>query len=84
MAMQWQVHPEAFKRHVAALEAAVREGADIPPLIVQFSEGHFTLNDGNHRFEAFRRAGVETYAVILWGTGQADEEELRRKYGRYL
>lgn len=82
--MQWQVHPEAFERHVAALEAAVREGADIPPLIVQFSEGHFTLNDGNHRFEAFHRAGVETYAVILWGTGQADEEELRRKYGRYL
>ena len=82
--MQWQVHPEVFEKHVSPLEAAVRAHADLPPLIVQFTQDGFTLNDGNHRFEAFRRAGVETYAVIVWGTAPADQERFLQKYKQYL
>ena len=82
--MQWKVHPEVFEAHVASLETAVRERADLPPLIVQFTEDGFTLNDGNHRFEAFRRCGVERYAVILWGTSPEDKERFLREYAMYL
>ena len=82
--MQWQVHPEEFEKHVSSLEAAVQAHADLPPLIVQFTESGFTLNDGNHRLEAFRRTGVDTYAVIIWGTAEADKERFLREYRQYL
>ena len=82
--MKWQVHPDGFEKHVSTLEDAIRAHADLPPLIVQFTEEGFTLNDGNHRLEAFRRVGVETYAVIIWGTLPSDEERFRREYRPYI
>lgn len=82
--MQWRVDPEIFDRHVTSLEAAVRDHADLPPLIVQFTEAGFTLNDGNHRLEAFHRTGVDSCAVIVWGTSLSDRKRFLREYGQYL
>jgi ParB-like nuclease domain. len=39
---------------------------DMPPLIIQHSDGVYELNDGNHRFEALKNLGVSEYWVILW------------------
>ena len=39
---------------------------DMPPLIISHFDGEYMLNDGNHRFEALKRLGVNEYWVILW------------------
>ena len=87
--MQWQVDEDSFRKHTDSLADAIRNHADLPPLIVQFTQdtgahNGFTLNDGNHRYEAFRRAGVDTYAVIIWGTALCDKERFLREYGQYI
>lgn len=39
---------------------------DIPPLIVEFSNDQFYVNDGRHRLEMFRQMGMEKIDVVLW------------------
>lgn len=80
--MKWPVEADGFEKRVAALEAAICAGADIPPLIVGFSQGVFELNDGNHRWEAYHRLGIETGQVIIWITGQADLTLFLSRYGK--
>lgn len=93
--MQWQVDEDSFRKHTDSLADAIRNHADLPPLIVQFTAeppsetggnatGRFTLNDGNHRFEAFRQVGIRQYSVIIWGTSPADREQFLTGYSQYL
>lgn len=39
---------------------------DMPPLIINDTDGIYELNDGNHRFEALKKLNVTEYWVILW------------------
>ena len=84
--MKWRVDEEGFERRVSALMEAIREKADIPPLIVHYfteedgAEGRFELNDGNHRLEAFRRLGIGEYAVIIWITEKWEFERFTETY----
>lgn len=63
---------------------------DIPPLIVHYlipegsTEGEFELNDGNTRFEAYRRLGVEEAWVIVWITDGDEREQFMARYGQYF
>ncbi|MBR4959751.1 MAG: ParB N-terminal domain-containing protein [Clostridia bacterium] len=82
--MKWRVDAEGFHRRVSVLADAIRSHADLPPLIVQYTAEGFTLTDGNHRYEAYKQCGITEVAVILWGTGQADERSLRGLYHEYL
>lgn len=80
--MKWPVEASGFEKRVLALEAAICAGVDIPPLIVGFFQGIFELNDGNHRWEAYRRLGIQTGQVIIWITGQADLTLFLSQYGK--
>lgn len=74
---------------VARIVEAVRIGADLPPLIIgwrvteEHPDGAFELNDGNHRWEAFRRLGVAEYPVILWCRAE-QLPRLLAQYGQYM
>lgn len=46
------------------------QGWDVPPLIVEFKDGSFYVNDGRHRLEMYRQLGVEMIDVVLWTTGE--------------
>jgi len=82
--MKYPVPAESFERHVAKLTEVIRSGADMTPLIVQFSSRGFTLTDGNHRFEAYTRLGIASRPVIVWTTGDEDSAEFLRLYGHYF
>jgi len=41
---------------------------DMPPLIIQDFDGEFELNDGNHRYGALKKLGINEYWIILWKT----------------
>jgi len=82
--MKYRVHPGGFERKVNALAEAVQNGADLPPMIVQYAEGSFELNDGNHRLEAYNRLQVNEATVVVWITEKKDYEEFAARFGAYL
>ena len=51
-------------------------GWDVPPLIVEFRDGGFYVNDGRHRLEMFRQLGVEVIDAVVWTTGEEDFNKL--------
>lgn len=82
--MKYRVHPGGFERKVNALAEAVQNGADLPPMIVQYANGGFELNDGNHRFEAYHRVGVAEATVVVWITEKEDYDEFAARFGAHL
>ena len=79
--MPYRVHPEVFERKVRGIMDAAESGADLPPLIVNYGSGNFTLNDGNHRYEAYSRLGRRECEVIIWTTAEQDMTDFKEKYG---
>ena len=69
---------------------AVEENADLPPIIVHYlipegkTQGEFELNDGNHRWEAYHRLGIETAQAIVWITDKDEYDDFMEKYGQYV
>ncbi len=82
--MKWVVAAEGFWRRVKALQDAISENSDIPPLIVHYVEGRFELDDGNHRLEAYSRAGVEECYAVVWMTEKEEYAEFTEKYSEYI
>lgn len=73
--MRFKVDVRGFEARVSGLMSAIASGADMPPLIVNYAGGEFTVNDGNHRLEAYARLNVDSCAAIVWVTGQRDADE---------
>jgi ParB-like nuclease domain. len=82
--MKYRVNAEWFEKHVAKLENVLKTIDDIPPMIANYVDGHFELNDGNHRLEAYKRLGVEEYYMIIWITEKSDYETFLSQYQKYL
>ena len=47
---------------------------NMPPLIAEFKNNNLDLVDGNHRFSALKKLGVNEYYVIIWGNKGLEEE----------
>lgn len=75
--MRFQVDAQGFEAHVAELMRAIVAGEDMPPLIVNYAAGAFTVNDGNHRLEAYVRLSVTMCAAIVWTSDPRDAVEFR-------
>ena len=82
--MKYRIGKEQFELHVAKLEKAIGEGADLPPLIVHYVDGDFELNDGNHRHKAYENLGIREAWTIVWITEEAEVREFSEKYGEYV
>jgi len=82
--MKWRMDPVSWERRVGNLVRVMRTEQDMPPLIVQYGDGEFELNDGNHRFEALTRLGEQEHYFIVWITEPEECEAFIAKYGAYL
>lgn len=82
--MRYRTPQEDFERRVESLRTFHRGGGTSPPLIVNFSEGGFHLNDGNHRHEALVRGGATSFPMIIWTTGEQDRQQFLEAYGPWL
>ena len=76
--MIYRVDKKGFESIVNGMIHAMRHGWDMPPLIVNYANGYFEVNDGNHRHEALKRIGVKAYYAILWTTDPKDYQVLLR------
>lgn len=81
--MKYRIDSNGFENHVQELMDVIRTEKDMPPLIANFVEGRFELNDGNHRFEAYTRLGSKEQYIIIWITGKEDLELFKEKYRQY-
>jgi hypothetical protein len=81
---KYVVGRDAFERHVAELQKRFDKGWDMPPLIVNYDSEGFELNDGNHRYEALKRSGINEYYFIVWTTTESDAADFNRKYSGAL
>ena len=59
------VPDDAWRDDVDDLARRIEEGHEPPPVIVTHDDGELVLEDGNHRVEALRRAGVEQAWAII-------------------
>lgn len=78
--MLYRVNKGGFERKVAALMSSISVGRDLPPIMVNFADGELTLNDGNHRFEAYSRLGMSKCYAIIWMSSERDVAEFEEKY----
>lgn len=47
---------------------------NFPPLIVEYKDDKLYLTDGNHRYSALRKLGVNKYYVIIWGNKKLEDK----------
>lgn len=52
---------------------------DVPPLIVMFDEGRYTIRDGNHRYEAIHRLKYGDVWVFIWSNTPQDAAIVRNQ-----
>ena len=66
---------EYFFRIVENMKNSLKDW-DVPPLIVEYRDDQFFVNDGRHRLEMYRQLGVEIVDVVLWTTGEENKKKL--------
>jgi hypothetical protein len=71
------IDEEEWEDDVDAMEESLEEGWEPPPLLVEFQDGRLLLQDGNHRYEAMRRAGEESAWVLIWFDDPAERDAFR-------
>ncbi|GIN86800.1 hypothetical protein J6TS2_31860 [Heyndrickxia sporothermodurans] len=55
---------------------------DMPPLIVNYSNGKYEINDGRHRNEALRQMKIKHAPVIFWTSSEEDHRYICNKMGK--
>jgi probable phosphoglycerate mutase len=70
------VEEDEWRDDVEDLAEEVEDEADLPPVIVSHREGQLVLEDGNHRVEALRRAGIG----LAWGVIAFDDPGERDRF----
>jgi hypothetical protein len=67
--MKFKIPEEVFLKRVEDIISVYKKGDwDMPPLIINRKDNNYELNDGNHRFEALKKLGINQYWVIIWET----------------
>ncbi len=67
--IKFQIPRSGFDARVNAIIGRFKTGIwDMPPLIVNYNDGAYELNDGNHRYEALKKLNIKKYWVIVWET----------------
>lgn len=82
--MKYRLDKEGFELRVSEIFKRLESGWSMPPLIINFSESAFTLTDGNHRYEAMLRLGLNESDVIIWTTGEDDYQQFIDEFSSYL
>lgn len=63
---------EEWEPHITRFQQIIRDGWDMPPLIVEHVGNTLVVNDGNHRLEAMQREGFEKCWAVIWNTDYQD------------
>lgn len=70
------VDEEDWRDDVEDLAEQIDDGSEAPPVVASHRSGQLVLEDGNHRVEALRRAGVD----LAWTVIAFDDPEERDRF----
>ena len=73
-ALEFVVDAAGFERHVSGMVASLAEGWKPAPLIASYDAGKLSIRDGNHRYEALRRSGMDRYWVVVWFNSPEEQQ----------
>lgn len=59
-----------------SMAESLKNGWDMPPLIVNYDNGRFISTDGRHRFEALRKMNAKEVEAIIWTSSKRDYDDL--------
>lgn len=82
--MKWLVDGQMFEDRVQKMMSTLQKGEELPPLIINFAEEKFEMNDGAYQFEAMRRLGMTMCDVIVWMTEKKDDDYFKVHYKQYM
>ena len=82
--MKYRVDKDWWEYKISELTKVVQSGAEMPPLIVHYTDGEFELNDGNHRHKVYENIGIEKAWVIIWITEEEELKDFLCQYGQYV
>lgn len=69
------VEEDEWRDDVDDLAAGIEDGHEPPPVVASYREDRLVLEDGNHRVEALRRAGVdEAWTVVGFTEAEARDQ----------
>ena len=54
------------------------EDYNFPPLIAEYKDDKLYLTDGNHRYSALRKLGIDKYYVVIWGNKELENNIKKR------
>jgi hypothetical protein len=72
--MEYPVPQMAWDEHITWLSSRLTDPLDVPPLIVVYNAGEFSVPDGNNSHEALRRRGWLKSWVVIWHNSLEDFE----------
>ena len=72
------VETEEWEEDVEKMEESVEQGWEPPPLLAEYQDGELLLQDGNHRYEALKRAGEDKAWILIWFTSEADRDAFQQ------
>jgi hypothetical protein len=73
-AMEFHVEPASWERRVGAIAVSLTSPAALPPLLVEYRAGTWSVRDGNHRLAAITRLGWPRAWAVIWYNSAADYE----------
>jgi hypothetical protein len=71
------VAPTQWNRDVGEMAESLDDGWEPAPLLAEFRDGRLLLQDGNHRYEALKRAGAREAWVIVYFADPSQRDSFR-------
>jgi len=75
--MEYRVSTDNWIKKTDLLIEHIKSGGELPPLIVQYGKGVFSIRDGNHRYEAYKKFGLKTCWTLIWCDSEEAFEEMK-------
>ena len=64
--IEYHESQERWEGKVQRILSGIKDGWEMPPLIVKYKRGKLFIADGNHRYEALKRQRFKKYWTIIW------------------
>lgn len=80
--MKYKVSEESFNQRIDGIIKRLETGWILPPILVNYCDGNVTINDGNHRYEAYKRMGYDQIPGVFWVTEKSDFDQMLTWLGK--